>query len=500
MSSVPPTLTELDWLVSQAWETLCVPASGKNGIFAKVFYEEEVLFDIASDANLMFCPGLLDVVLSPTPPDIDFFKKLPVKYLGLWGVYCLVLEKPGCIPVIYIGEASNKDKGIPLRWRAYNNPDVYREELPSKVRDFLDDGYKITHKAVLVYAPIPSAGDVPRVRCLFYVLEATFAFYFWAMFGDKDYQIESCCPWDRKSLTYGGLCSHSSLNDPMKANLKLSREELEELAAEAAEEKRLKKNRAGREFREREKRLDPEGVKQKNRDRYINNKEAMTARTKACKDRRMADPVRHDEWKADERKKYPNKREAILASKKYYCATCNTACGKPGELANHMKSATHLRRVKWAEEGTEGLFHCEPCDKYFDKAKTLRSHQKSGPHYRKVNSLPRTPNADVAMPDVVDEDGPVPKEVPTVTKEVPQSLYCDICDRLCVNLPEFEWHNKSDKHLARVAKVAAGVEFNHRCDVCMKSFENASILRMHEKTQKHKAKVAELQEAEEDDY
>lgn len=315
----------LDFAVSQTWKCLSVPATGKNSIFSQVFFDEEILSEIASDANLTFAPGLLEVVQSPTPPTIEFFKKLPVKYLGLWGIYVLVLEKLGCPTLIYIGEATETKKGIRQRWYAYDKPETYRKLLPSKVAEALDDGYKIVHKGVLAYTGIPSAKDVPRFRVLFYALEAMFSFLFWAMYPKgHDYQIGSCCPWPQGSFTYGGLCSHSSLNDPMKANVDLSPEQLEMLAAQNDENKRIRARRLAR-----------------------------------------------------------------RAAKIYYCEHCQQAVDTPAELERHNESNNHKSRVAKLAAGVEFKFRCEPCGKSFETAYDLEGHEeKSERHKEKVASLP----------------------------------------------------------------------------------------------------------------
>lgn len=513
----------LAFVISQTWKCLCVPATGKNSIFDKVFFDEEMLTEVASAAKLTFCPGLLDAVRSPTPPDISFFKKTPSKYLGLWGVYNLVLEKAGEIPLVYIGEASEKDQGIKARWRVYDNPQVpaYRKLLPSKVKDALDDGFKIVHKGVLAYCSIPGARNVPRFRLLYYSMEAMFSFLFWAMFPKTgDYQIGSCCPWPRESFTYGGLCSHSSLNDPMRANFKLSPDELELLAAQAEAQAAEKK-------------------RQRDYDRYHDNKAV-------------------------------NK-----ASKTYYCEDCNLACPRRSNLEVHKTTPGHLKCVKLAAEGVVEKFRCEPCDEGFTSFEKLRAHQKTGAHLSVVippNEMPVAQNLhcdicgttlltakklevhnksshhvlrlkkmaegidvnrwwcdvcnkgfederllashkkgathkknaeDAAGNDApsilysdADEDDLMDDVQDDAEDDTKSGRHCHVCNQPCATDWEFKRHNNSKKHLIRVAKIAAGVDFNKfRCDVCDKGFADVWALRTHDKGQRHKARLAALDAA-----
>lgn len=70
-------------IVLLAWQCLCVPATGKNLLFAHVFFHKDDLVDIASAASLTSCPGLSEVINATTPPSIAFFKSLPDRILGL---------------------------------------------------------------------------------------------------------------------------------------------------------------------------------------------------------------------------------------------------------------------------------------------------------------------------------------------------------------------------------------------------------------------------------
>ncbi|KAH7027692.1 uncharacterized protein B0I36DRAFT_327658 [Microdochium trichocladiopsis] len=94
----------------------------------------------------------------------------------------------------------------------------------------------------LAWVPIPAAGKDPRLRVLFLLLEATLTAWFWAVHSEcrqTDRQvIEQLCPWPTDSFQYGGLCSHSPLNEGVRGDLGMSEELLNQLEAEARERRR----------------------------------------------------------------------------------------------------------------------------------------------------------------------------------------------------------------------------------------------------------------------
>lgn len=375
----------LDFVVSQTWKCLSVPTR-KQDVFPAVFFDEDILFETATAANITFAPGLLDVVQSPNPPDISFFKTLPTKSLGLWGVYSLVLEKSGCIPAVYVGEASEVNAGISFRWKHYGNPVKYRRYLPSKVREALDNGYKITHKGVLAWFSIPSAKNVPRFRVLNYSMEVMFGFLFWAMHSKtKDYGgIDSCCPWHRESFTYGGLCSHSAFLDPMRANLNLSAKQLELLDAQNKENRRIRNNIKSKRSKDAKKARDPEGVKQENKDRYARRKAKDPNFYKPSKkksyDRRKAEdpvafaaaaaatfqhyynhPVSGPKMRATAKAGHIRTKADRMASKEFHCDICDRTCINASALQRHFNSERHKKKVAKKAAGVVFKYRCDTC-------------------------------------------------------------------------------------------------------------------------------------------
>lgn len=391
----------LELLIAMVWRCLCVPIY-KNPLFTQVFFDEDILWEICSQARLSFCPGLLDVVQAASPPRLSFFKKLPTAIIGRWGIYALVLEKAGHTTLVYIGSASDAVKGIPSRWALYDlcnlsRPNVVQKTCPSNIKKALNDGYKIVHKGLLAWAPIPAAKDVPRFRLLFYAFEAMFSYLFWAMHKKtKDFEIRSCCPWSVDSFTYDGACSHNPLKDLIKGNFGFSAQQLEMLAKQSIENGKTSQQR----YKARRKAADPEGVKKESADYYAHwkatdpeglkkyssdkyqrtKKETPELLKKWSADNRariVADPVRHAKVKAKDRKSYKTRRASSLKAKVFWCEICQRACAKKSEFGRHNASKRHLKLVAEKDAGIVRKFNCENCHYASDTWRNFREHRKT---------------------------------------------------------------------------------------------------------------------------
>lgn len=220
----------LVFMLSLAWTVLStISASLENSTFEVVFPDEAALNQMASTIALVFAPGLLQVLQSTVPPTIEYLKALPScdRLDRVWAVYLLVLEKPGHKSKIYVGSGTNPQMGVWRRMQCY----VSEYCLPYYAKKALDDGYHISHKGLLCKSSIPARPLQPTVRTFLILLEAAFAFVFWAMYATKGgYGMSSICPWDRASLEYSGLCSHCCLNEQVPGEWGFWDEELEVLA------------------------------------------------------------------------------------------------------------------------------------------------------------------------------------------------------------------------------------------------------------------------------
>lgn len=72
---------------------------------------------------------------------------------------------------------------------------------------------------------LPKPTDIPISRLLILALESAFAFMFWAMQTvNTDYAMSHICLWDRETLLWDSLCSHSSLKEGARGDFELTDE------------------------------------------------------------------------------------------------------------------------------------------------------------------------------------------------------------------------------------------------------------------------------------
>ncbi|OAL22130.1 hsp72-like protein [Fonsecaea nubica] len=295
------------------WACVNVPTY-INPRFIYILPSQPVVTTLFTTAGLTFCPGLFDVLQATSPPPVLWFKSIdPYIPKHVWGVYVLVLEKPGHRTLIYVGSGTGAERGEALR-----------------------AGYKIVHTALLAQCPKPAAGDIPRLRTLVIAVEAAFACAFWAMKStEKDYSYGDFCPWPRQSFQYGGLCSHNALLEGVGGNekdLDFTPEELEEIDAAVKEKNRLYQNDYGRELR-------------------ANPTEAYKARQKVN----------------NEKQKPGTKARQMTAveTKQYHCNVCNVSCRDAASLKRHNMTPRHLRKVKMGDSDFI-------CDDLSSNARALR--------------------------------------------------------------------------------------------------------------------------------
>ena len=342
-----------------------------NGLFKQLFFDECIISELCSSASLCFCPGLYETIQAVHPPTLEFFRNLPSDAYNKWGVYALVLEKQGALGMVYIGSGTEFRRGVPYRWKQYDKPKTYRYVLPKYLARALDEGYKITHKGLLVSCAIPSAANAPMYRLLFVAMEAALSFLFWTMRSkDKDYRMGACCPWPRDSYRYGGLCSHNALLEGVNGNFDLSAEQLEAVAADIKEKNRLYRKQHNEQYSSKhyyeQKAQDPEGVAARSRAKYDRLK-------KKSPDKILARMQEH-----------AAKGTAAQASKKYYCDVCERACRNRNDLERHNAGRRHLGKVKKANSGVVNKYRCEICSYACTKPSGLERHQAGKLHLEKV--------------------------------------------------------------------------------------------------------------------
>ena len=296
-------------------------------------------------------------------------KSLPTNFHKRWAVYLLVLEKPFCVPRVYIGSGTEKTYGVQYRMSSYSNLSM----LSRYTEEAIKDGYIITHKGLLLWAPIPSAKDVPILRALFLLLEATFCSVFWAAKSKVQggFGIRALCPWNVEDLPYTGLCSHSPLLEGFIGDFSLSPEELETLE----NERKLNKAKYHADWYEIMK------VKKPDERRAVNRATA--------KERYENDP---DKFLTKSEKHFDKVRE----SQKFHCAPCDYSAAHQRNWDTHLASDRHIKMMDGCSSklGTKRKdrtktiakkkYYCAPCGYSAVHKQNLDTHLKSKKHLKKV--------------------------------------------------------------------------------------------------------------------
>ncbi|CAO2656863.1 Nn.00g056660.m01.CDS01 [Neocucurbitaria sp. VM-36] len=344
----------LKFVLEVTWTCLNdTPSVYKNPLFTRFFTSMEDVETIASTASINFAPGLFEALHSDSPPGIQFFKSLPTVDGLVWAVYVLILEKPGYPPRIYIGVATNAKSGVSARFKHYDEG----EYLPRYVKSSLAEGFTIVTKRVICWVPIPTPAMVPINRLLFYSLEATFTCLFWAMKCslEKDFGMGHICPWDRATLEYSGLCSHSSLNDGIIGDFDLTPEELESIAAE--KEAKFREHKAVNACNYHYKQMAT------NYDEYIGKSSERVAKSRAL------NPGRD---KAHQARRVAESK----ANMTYHCTPCDLTVGTKQNYNNHMKTNGHAIEAN----AKTRPFKCRCCNIAFARQMTLNRHNKLPKH------------------------------------------------------------------------------------------------------------------------
>jgi hypothetical protein len=343
-----PTATDIVvFAVWLSWTCLShTPAALKNGVFALAIPTQEVLKQILLSSEMTFAPGLLDVLQSKAPPTISYFKSLPLHLDKRWGVYIIVLERPGTRPKVYTGSDTHHKNGIATRMGQYRRGEM----VPMYVQRALDDGYKITHEGLLCWSPLPTAAKRYQLRALFLLVECAFSLYFWTMVSrTKDYGMPRLCPWPLGAIEYDGCCSHTCLNEKIEgAHENLTPEQIDALDSE----RQLKNSR---------------------RDVVTRGPERTSIAKKKT-------------------------RAKALATKKFSCDLCNIICSDSRELENHKRTQKHKlkaagitkavrtstkRKELHSQNRTQRKYYCSICDFTTTTQQNLDSHRTSKRHLKK---------------------------------------------------------------------------------------------------------------------
>ncbi|KAH6214549.1 hypothetical protein HBI42_137100 [Parastagonospora nodorum] len=323
-------------------------------------WDDEDAFDQICEAapSLTFAPGLREVLDSPTPPTLEYFRSLPEvvrsEWRKHWVIYAHIYEHEGRKPRLYIGSATAQ-RGATPRLAVYEK--TIAQTLPRFVKKAITQGFRKTRTALLAWSDIPLPGVFLKARQRYLGIEGIFQMLFFASIFDK-YEPEwaDFMPWCRKDVEWEPLCSHVSLSECGKGDFSLSTEELEFLHA----------------------------IRLKNRRRQ-KNLDNLRYRVK---------------WKASRPSQRRANRLAVKATRKHECTTCKMTFGCQSELTAHLRRGLHknnveklargepigpkpeaVRRAKlMARNVAQRRFHCDVCDHDFQNKDNLNKHYLTARH------------------------------------------------------------------------------------------------------------------------
>ncbi|PTB67152.1 hypothetical protein BBK36DRAFT_1118290 [Trichoderma citrinoviride] len=381
-------------------QTITAGLRGANAVYKAVLGDEKAFNQICAETPLTFAPGLLRVLQSSSPPTTEFFQSLPVTPVtGFWAVYALLLEKPGAPSRLYIGSGTNTQRGVIARFWSYD----VQLHVPTMVVSSLQEGYTVSRRGLLCWAPIPRATIVATARVRFLAVEAVFSHVFFAVNNatSLDAASKSFLPWTRASVAWEPLCTHTALKEKPVGNFSLTEEEAAAIDARRRERTREVSSKNSKIYRARGLAEDPIAYRakiaatklvwaQNNRDKYNERAagvraRAIAARRHVCKvcdfvaasahnlTKHLATKTHQEQVRlaAGGRPKAPSiaalrsRRNAAkaLASKRFYCGVCDKNCNTQIHLNQHKESKVHLKAVAAAEAAVaaEALASSESC-------------------------------------------------------------------------------------------------------------------------------------------
>lgn len=296
-------------------------------------------------APVTFASGLLDAVQSESPPSVRWFESLSDFIpLNSWGVYLLILKKPGYDDLLYIGSATAQVRGL----RARISQHIRGQMVPVYVQQAKDFGYHITDIRVLAHCDIPSPRHMPMVCGLIIALEALLAAVFWTYIpSERTFNLAHMCPWNREHLPWLGLCSHSSLTERI-SGFHLTDEQLEEVV-------RVRKEKEAQY-------------------QYDYQRALRANPTPAFKERMRL----HNENQAAGTKQ---RQTVAVETQLYRCDPCDVNCRDAASLRRHEATPRHLEKL---ERGDVSDWPCVLCNIPFLFKSALTSHETSKGHLTKL--------------------------------------------------------------------------------------------------------------------
>lgn len=325
-------------IVCLTWLAVTFERNGIALIYHQILTSKDVVTDMLTHLDMTFHPDLFAILHADTPPPVSWFKafgieSFPVK--GLWGIYFLLLEKPGAVPFLYIGSrTSSVLSGVRHRLQSHFTTGPH----PARVQKAYDDGYKLTSFGLLASCNKPTAGDVPRTRILLVAVEAVSTWLLWTLPEyTKGHNFPPRAIWTTSELPWHGASTHNPLIIGVKGDFGVTKEQLEEAQALAAA-KRQASHRAWI-------KANPEKMAKFRKDFVKKRKKAKLHWCDVCKIAFPAAVLLQTHLKTDRHKE--NARNGGLKVYPHACDVCEHRSFRlTVQLRRHKETKSHKDNVK----------------------------------------------------------------------------------------------------------------------------------------------------------
>ncbi|KAJ5026596.1 hypothetical protein PSV09DRAFT_2258143 [Bipolaris maydis] len=373
LSKVEQTEELRKWFDNKVFDAvqLDAPHWWREPAFKASFGQEDVFRDVCRQDRHWFAEGLLEVLNSPTPPSLDYFRSLPVAIPKMWKkhwvVYLHIYEREGRKPRLYIGSTTSEG-GAHARLSHYINPGG--SAIPRLVREAIKEGFTRTHTTILCYSQIPEVRHRPKTSQRYLGVEGIFQMLFFACRYDKfEPNWIDMVPWSREDVEWDPLCIRTAFSEYGHRDLDITPEEFEVMQAARDEYRKMMRPIQGKMYRE-----------------------------------------THREYRAAQMK---SSRAAKKASGKYEYKPCNKSFRSPSELKLHENNSRHKKVMEKLAKG-ESLepsrayknraalkarslaskrFHCDVCNTSYPVRENLLKHYKTDMHKKAVAAAAAAKNA-----------------------------------------------------------------------------------------------------------
>ncbi|KAI8943450.1 hypothetical protein NX059_001459 [Plenodomus lindquistii] len=309
----------------------------------------------------VFDSSLMPILCSGRPPSIQQIKSMTgirqddPFWRGKWGVYIVVLEKPGCRPKLYVGSSVDSQAGLFGRVAVYFT--LYSPKLPKYVYLATQKDWEVTYVAVPFYFTKPTTAMLLGfAQTLVLSVKHTLTFRLWTMVG-RWKNCTSLALWKREDQEYDGANNHSCMREGHS---------MEEATPEEIEQ----------DLRERKERNYAQ-----HRIYKANNKEKVRAVQKVWDEEHAEErKIKKRKWNdenADHVREYG--RELAKRNKeeeRFVCEGCEKPFANKTELERHRNSEVACKPKR--DAARTARLTCGGCGEVFAQMANLERHHATG--------------------------------------------------------------------------------------------------------------------------